>query len=133
MGTPHFDTTVTDWNAFTQRVLRRADAEKDPLVRSVCALAYVSVGLKSRHRDAAALARCMERLSAISPVWVLNPIAMSSSVRGTSWSAPQREKYIQAAIARNPYPSVRVTVICTEFKARLMPIRTARPPGTMTS
>ncbi len=119
MGRPHFDTTVTDWNAFTQRVLHRADAEKDPLVRSVCALAYVSVGLKSRHRDVAALTRCMGRLFATSPVWVLNPIAISSAVRGTSWSAPQREKYIQAAVGRNPYPSVRVAVICTEFTSAL--------------
>lgn len=119
MGRPHLDTTVTDWNAFTLRILRRADTEKDPLVRSVCALAYVSVALKSRHADAAALTRCMDRIPATSPAWSLNPRAMTSAVRGTSWPAAQRERYIEAAIGRNPSASVRVAVICTEFTTAL--------------
>lgn len=88
-------------------------------MRSVCALAYVSVALKSRHGDAVALTRCMNLLPATSPVWALNPMAMTSAVRGTTWPPPQRERYLEAAIVRNPSSSVRTTVICTEFTTAL--------------
>jgi hypothetical protein len=104
------------WSDLVASLWEQAEAETESLSRSVCCLAYVSTALNLRQKDPAAVTKCMEHLSAISPVWALNPKWLSPVVRNTSWSAAVRERYLQTAMSRHPERAVRLAVLYSEFK-----------------
>ena len=115
MGRKPLDTPVVDWNSLVASLLQQENKEHDSLVASVLALAHVSTGVKSRHKDVASLTKSLERLSPTSAVWSLNAIALSAAVRNTSWSKARREGYLQSAMQKNPERRVRVAVLFSEF------------------
>jgi hypothetical protein len=115
MDRGRLDSTVPDWGKFTSSLLQLVETQKDPLVRAIASLAYISTALKSRKMDAAAVTRCMKSLSPVSPMWAVHPNILSYGVRNTSWSNRVREKYLQEALEHNPERGVRVAVVCNEF------------------
>jgi hypothetical protein len=115
MDRERLDSTVPDWGKFTSSLLQQAKTEKDPLVRAIASLAYISTALKSRKMDTAAVTRCMKSLSPTSPAWSIHPNILSYAARVTSWSTRLRDKYLQTALEHNPERAVRVAVLCNEF------------------
>jgi hypothetical protein len=103
------------WPEFAATLLKKQRQEKDPLVRSVWSLAYVSTGLRLKHKDIPALTSCLEAIAPESPVWAIHPNVMSYAVRNSSWPKERQRAYIESAMNNNPERSARVGVIFNEF------------------
>ncbi len=116
MGRAPLDTPVVDWSSLVSSLLRQEKAERDPLVRSVLALAHLSTGVKSRHMDVASLTRSLDSLPPTSTVWSLNPRVMSFVVRSVKWSNAKRHAYLESAIRKHPDRDVRAVVLFSEFQ-----------------
>jgi hypothetical protein len=108
-----------DWGSFTAKLLRQEERERDLLVRPVRSLAYVSAALKARTKNSGSITRAMEHIPPTSPVWLLEPIALSTAVRVATWSDSVREKYIQTMIEHNLDRHARLAVLCNEFMIAL--------------
>lgn len=103
------------WPEFAGKLLKNQEKARDPLVRSVWSLAYISTGLRLKHKDVAALNSCLEAIAPESPVWAIHPNVMSYAVRNSSWPKEQQRKYLESAMNNNPERSARVGVIFNEF------------------
>ena len=109
------DSTMFNWRPRLARLFQMEEAERDTLVRSVLALAYISTSIKARISDVASSTKCMEQLAPSSAAWTLNPSVISRAVRNTSWEEPRREAYIHAILTSQPDRTVKEAVLFNEF------------------
>jgi hypothetical protein len=104
-----------DWNALVQGLVLRADAEKDPLIRSFWDLGYCGVAMKSRSKDVQRITRTLDRIPATSIAWSLSPNTLSYIVRNGTWKPRRYEEYIRIAMDKHPDLVVRRRVLFNEF------------------
>jgi hypothetical protein len=115
MDRERLDKSAPTWPTFVGRLRRNAEVERDPLVRAVKSLAYVSAEMRSRKRDVVSLTRCMKHIPPLSPAWTLRPNELSYAVRSTSWSDVERDEYLQTVIQRHTDRTVRAATIGNEY------------------
>ncbi len=123
------DSTMFDWRPRLADLFQKEQRERDTVVRSVWALAYLSTSLNAHMKDVASSTTCMESLGPASPVWTMNPNALSLCVRNTSWPEARREAYIQAALATQPDRSVKEAVLFNEFTIALLSEQKTKAAG----